>query len=67
MNDKWKRYNSLADLPPEKQKEILTMSDELKEDPKDPSVVLLYLEPTKEWVSIPKNAVWSPKWGLKAT
>jgi len=67
MENKWNRYNSFTDLTPEKQTEILTASAELKEDPNDTTCLLIFLAPTAEWISVPKTAVWSSKWGLKET
>jgi hypothetical protein len=62
---KWQRYNSFSDLTPEKQKELLSAGDQLKENADDTSCLLLFVELTQEWLSVPKTAIWSVKWGLK--
>lgn len=62
---KWQRYNSFSDLTPEKQAELLTAGNELRENEADKSCLLLFVPITQEWISVPKTAVWSSKWGLK--
>ena len=63
--NKWEKFNSFADLPLEKQAELLKAGEDMKQDPENIDKVLIFLEPTNEWIAVEKKTLWAEKWGIK--
>ena len=64
FNKTWEGYRSFADLTADEQAKILAGGD-IKEDPANPAILMLYMEQEKTWARVEKTRLFNIVWGKK--